>query len=59
MSTGYLFIEMRVSGDRTPNRRVRPFSVKAMAACFKEYLEYAGLGARHDLNLFKVGCAVT
>ena len=60
MSAGYLFPEMSASGERIPKRRARPLSAKAMAARFKQHLEYAGLGARHfTFHSFRVECAVS
>ena len=44
MSTGYIFPEMRVSGDSTPHRLARSLSAKAIAVRFKETLEHVGLG---------------
>ena len=59
-SAGYLSPEVPVAGGRIRKRLARPLSAKAMAACFKQYLKHAGLGARHfTFHLFKVGCTVS
>ena len=60
MSAGYIFPEMPAAGDRIPKRLTRPLSAKAVAARFKQYLEHAGLGAKHfTFHSFRVGCAVS
>ena len=60
LSTGYLFHEMPASGDRTPKLLVKPLSVEAMAARFKEHLGHAGMGTwQFTFHSFRVGRAVT
>ena len=60
MSTGYLFPEIPASKGRIPKRLVKPLSVKAMAARFKDYFGHSGVGTwQFTFHLLRVGCTVT
>ena len=60
MSTGYPFPEIPASKGRIPKRLVKPLSVKAMAARFKDYFGHSGVGTwQFTFHSFRVGCTVT